>query len=275
MSRAWLLVLVAGSFVPGSASAHDFWIQPDRFRPVAGQPVAMTLQVGHGEDRQRTRIPQSRITRFAAIGPKLSETDLRDGLDLGGSSADGTFRLHAPGAYMLVLETDSRAQNHLPADHFNRYLEGEGLTPALELRRRTGRTNAEGSEIYARRAKAIVLVGSPDRQAQAHITRPTGLSLEIVPEILPSYLPHAAHFPVRVLYEGAPLAGALVKLTDLEKDEAPVAEQRTDATGRTGFAIPHAGSWLLNVVWTKPLPPGGETDFETIFSSLSFAILQS
>lgn len=266
------LLLAAGLFLFAStASAHDFWVQPDRFRLAPDTPATMTLQVGHGTDRQRSRIPQSRITRFSAIGPD-GETDLKGGLDLGGANADGAFPL-ATGVHVLVLETDSRAQNHLPADRFNHYLEGEGLTPAIELRRRTGRTAAEGSEIYGRRAKAIVVVGTPNPEAQAHVTRPAGLALEIVPERSPYGLPPSAPLPVLVYYQGAPLSGALVKLTDLDNDAAPVATQRTDNDGRTAFAIPRAGNWLLNVVWTQPRPAGSETDFETIFSSLSFATL--
>lgn len=266
-------LLAAGLLLLSSnASAHDFWVQPDRFQLAPDTPATMTLQVGHGTDRQRSRIPQSRITRFSAIGPG-GETDLRGALDLGGTAADGRFRLPAPGVHVLILETDSRAQNHLPADRFNHYLEEEGLTPAIELRRRTARTAAEGSETYGRRAKAVVVVGTPGADPQAHVTRPVGLTLEIVPEINPYSLPRAASLPVRVFYRGAPLPGALVKLTDLDDDTAPIAMRRTDADGRTAFAISRSGNWLLNVVWTQPRPAGSETDFETIFSSLSFATL--
>jgi hypothetical protein len=45
---------------------------------------------------------------------------------------------------------------------------------------------------------------------------------------------------------------------------------RTDDNGRATFGMPSSGSWLLNVIWTKPLAPAEETDFETLFSSLSF-----
>jgi len=34
----------------------------------------------------------------------------------------------------VVLETDDRAQSHLPAIRFNDYLRAEGLTAALEQR---------------------------------------------------------------------------------------------------------------------------------------------
>jgi len=36
--------------------------------------------------------------------------------------------------------------------------------------------------------------------------------------------------------------------------------------------MPERGNWLLNVIWTKPLPATDEADFETIFSSLSFGL---
>jgi len=91
--------------------------------------------------------------------------------------------------------------------------------------------DADGSENYSRLAKSIVQVGALD---------------------------------------GRPLAGALVKLTSLEHDAAPLEMQLTDRAGRASFTMPRDGTWLLNVIWTTPLPRSRETDFETIFSSLSF-----
>jgi len=75
---------------------------------------------------------------------------------------------------------------------------------------------------------------------------------------------------VRVIYENRPLAGALVKLTDLNNDESPFEVHLTDHDGRANFKMPNSGSWLLNVIWTKALPRSEEADFETVFSSLSF-----
>ena len=75
---------------------------------------------------------------------------------------------------------------------------------------------------------------------------------------------------MRVLYERHPLAGALIKLTDLAHDAEPFESHVTDAEGRAEFTLPEKGAWLLNVVWTTPKPAGENTDFETVFSSLSF-----
>jgi uncharacterized GH25 family protein len=268
--RASLLAFLMGLCYGSSAAAHDFWLQPNEYwlRPLA--VTSLTLQVGHGPFRQRSPIPVSRITRFEAIALDGTAIDLRGNLHLGGNTEDGDFRFLNAGAYVLVLETDDRAQSHLPAIRFNDYLKVEGLTPALEQRARTHRMDADGSENYSRQAKSIVQVGPPGAGSQTQVTKPLGLRLEIVPEQSPYTEPPPANLPVRVIYEGRPLAGALVKLTNLEHDGAPLEMHLTDHAGRATFTMPKDGTWLLNVIWTKPLPSSRDTDFETIFSSLSF-----
>jgi hypothetical protein len=68
---------------------------------------------------------------------------------------------------------------------------------------------------------------------------------------LPYLEPRSAVMPLRVLYEGRPLAGGLVKLTDLDHDDALIETHLTDAAGRANFTMHGAGSSLLNIVWTN------------------------
>jgi hypothetical protein len=232
--------------------------------------TSLTLQVGHGPFRQRSPITARRITRFQAISPTGAVLDFHEHLQLGQPSEDGEFRLKKPGAYVLVLQTDDRAQSHLPSIRFNDYLKVEGLAPALEQRMRTHRMDADGSERYSRCAKSLVQVGLPGTGEKSAVSKPIGLPLEIVPEENPYHVPRAARLPVRVIYAGRPLAGALVKLTNLANDAVPFEAHPTDREGRASFVMPSTGTWLLNVIWTKALPATEEADFETVFSSLSF-----
>jgi uncharacterized GH25 family protein len=254
----------------GSVAAHDFWVQPAEYWLMPQTVTSVTLQVGHGPFRQRSRIRLSRITRFEAIAPDGATLDLRGRLHPGDPLNDGDLRFQTPGTSVLILATDDHAQSHLPAIRFNDYLKVEGLTPALEQRERTHRMDADGSESYSRHAKVLIQVGSSGAGSQAQVTRVLGLPLEIVPERSPYSQPRCPSLPVRVIYEGRPLAGALVKLTNLEHDSAPVELHVTDQAGRAVFGMPASGTWLLNVIWTKPLPSSRETDFETVFSSLTF-----
>jgi hypothetical protein len=126
---------------------------------------------------------------------------------------------------------------------------------------------------YSRAAKSIVLVGGASGvQSQPHVTKRVGLLLEIVPVVNPYSEPRPTSFPVRVLYDGQVLPGALVKLINLEQDLAPMAARRSDTMGLATFPMPQTGSWLVSVVWTKRLENSSEADFETIFASLTFGL---
>ncbi len=263
-------LLVAGVvlFGPHAATAHEFWIQPERFWLPVDATTPMTLQVGTGTERQRSQLPLRRVLRFDATPPGGDAVDLRPVLTLGAPTADGVLSFARSGAYVVTLRSDAAAQTHLSAARFNAYAQEEGLTPALETRAARGLQAIDASERYSRQTKALVQVGDGGGVQDA-VTRPVGLTLEIVPEVSPYALPRPAILPVRVLYEGRPLADALVKLTDLAHDAAPLERRRTDGEGRAAFALPSAGAWMMDVVWTKPLADEG-VDFETVFSSLSF-----
>jgi len=267
LARLALLLALCGT---SGAVAHDFWVQPNEYWQAPNVPIPITLQVGHGPFRQRSPIPLHRIVRFAAIALRGTPLDLRGSLHLGDRQEDGSLRFAAPGTYLVFLETDNRAQSHLPALRFNDYLRAEGLTSVLAQRERTHRMDSDGSETYSRCSKSILQVGRSEARSQAQVTQAVGLPLEIVPEISPYTQPRPASFPVRVLYTGRPLPGALVKLTNLAHDSEPVESHLTDRAGRASFAMPSSGAWLLNVVWSTPLPASRETDFATVFSSLSF-----
>jgi uncharacterized GH25 family protein len=270
MNRRYAVVtaLLGGIVFASAAGAHDFWVQPQQYWSQPDASIPITLQVGHGAERQRSQIRSSRISRFVAFAPDGTSHDVRSELHLRGANDDGQLRFDAPGAYVIVLETDNGGRSALPAHRFNDYARDEGLTPALDYRERAGKMTADTAESYRRVSKAIVQNGAVDGGSQTHVTTPLGLTLEIVPERSP--YARGEDLPVRVFFEGRPLAGALVKLTQLEHDDAPVAERKTDPSGRVSFPLTRSGAWLLNVVWTKPAAVPAEVDFDTTFSSLTF-----
>lgn len=270
VSEAAAALCAALAVAAAPVSAHDFWLQPARFSVPAGAVSPFTLQVGHGPFRQRSAIPVERITRVRSVGPGGAQLDLKSALRLGGPDRDGELRFSQPGLYVVALETDNHAQSRLPSLRYTDYLKAEGLTPALQLRERTHATGADGRESYSRRAKALLQVGPASAKPQSQATVPLGLTLEIVPERDPYALPFRDILPVRIIYEGRPLPGALVKFTNLEHDAAPLETHLTDGAGRAVFRTPRSGAWLLNVIWTKPVTGVPGIDFDTVFSSLSF-----
>lgn len=264
-----LLLLLLGLTATGPAVAHDLWVQSrDFWLPRAGT-VPISILVGHGKDRENWGIRGDKIVRLRTIAPDGSSADLTPLVKRSSTAQAIPLRFAAPGTHMVVMES-----NHSPSDlaapKFNEFLKEEGLTPAIEHRERTGATGNRGRELFSRRAKALVQVGKARPAAKSPVTSQLGLTLEIVPERSPYLLGSGEALPVRVFYEGKPLAGALVKLTNLDADEKPLSKQLTDASGRARFSVPRKGKWLLNVIWTKPISGNPKAEFETVFSSLAF-----
>ena len=251
-----------------SATAHDFWLQPDNFVTDVGQTVPFTIQVGHGDDRDRWAIDPARILMIKTVGPG-GTVDLRPMLGTAGNDSDVAPVFSTNGTYVIAVETN-HAVSDLPAEQFTEYAKTEGLTPALDHRVKNNMTASNGREIYSRRAKSLIRVGTHGGRADPRATQAIGMTLEIVPERDPYVLGKSRNLPVQVLFEGKRLAGATVKLTNLESDEKPISVMKTDKAGRATFRIPESGTWLMNVVWTKPISGRPNADFDTIFSSLTF-----
>ncbi len=249
-------------------TAHDFWIQPSRFWVAPGASVPFTIQVGHGTARQRSPIPADRIIIFRSFAPQ-EVADRRNSLHVGQPASDAELTFAKPGTHLVVFATNNTTSN-LPAIRYNDFAKAEGLTEVIRFREANGASASPGRELYSRRAKALVQVGKPGRIAQPQITKAIGLDLEIVPERNPYALGAGNDFPVRVLYAGRPLAGALVKLNDLNADDKPVETHLTDAAGRAIFKARRVGEWQMNVVWSKPLMTTRIADYLTTFSSLTF-----
>lgn len=260
-----ILLAVAVSLAAGAAQAHDMWLQPLRFWIPPDATVPVSAYVGHGKNRERWTVADNRLLVLRSLGP-TGAVDQRARLRPGALAGDLPIRLTGNGTHVLVLES-GHAESNLPALRFNDYLKEEGLTPAKRLREATRRTDAPGREIYSRRAKALIQVGPLSGQ-QPQVTRPVGQTLEIVPERNP-YATAAGPLPLRVFYNGKPLAGATVKLTNLDADDKPVATSLTNAAGRVAFNLPRRGKWQFNVIWTTPITGEPRGDFDTTFASLS------
>ena len=253
-----------------AASAHDFWLQPLRFALGAPGPVPIQILVGHGAARDRWGQNADRVVLFSSIGPD-GIVDRRSALRLGAAGFDALPVVGKPGTYVFAFQS-TVAKSDLPFLRFNDYVTTEGITPISAHRAQTGSERANGRELYSRRAKAFVDVGPVDAAGSARATRPVGLSLEIVPDSHPRTLKPGEALGVRVFYRRKPLAGALVKLTNLAADEKPVATARTDASGRARFVAPAHGSWQFNIVWSDVVTGNPDADYMTTFSSLSFGI---
>jgi hypothetical protein len=226
--------------------------------------------IGHPKDRLAWPVSPHRIIGLRSLGPaglrdhQAAVADFEDSQSL-------PIHLEDEGLHILTIETTS-AISVLDAEKFNAYIEEEGLTPIKIDRILKRTTDKPGKETYSRRGKSLLQIGEVSKADPDYLLSPIGLTLEIVPLQNPARLKEGEVFSSRVYYRGVPVSGATIGLIDLVTDDGILSLQKTDATGLVKFDRPKAGSWMLHAVWADALEDKRIAEYDTVFSSLSFAV---
>jgi uncharacterized GH25 family protein len=243
--------------------AHDFWIEPSSFHPAAGSELAVSLRVG--EHFRGDPVPRADrlIARFV-LSSAAGETPIGG---LPATDPAGFARISSPG-FFLIGYRSNRTPITLEPEKFEKYLADEGLDRVLEARAARGEREKPAKEVYSRCAKSLV---AGNGSGQAGFDRILGLTLELVADSNPLKTRPGGKMPFRILYEGKPLAAALVKAIALE-DPDNTLSARSDTQGRVTFILARKGVWLVKAVHMAPAPPETGADWESLWASLTFEI---
>ena len=98
-----------------------------------------------------------------------------------------------------------------------------------------------------------------------------GLELELMPERDPYTLKPGEALPVRLLYHGKPLDGALVVGVASPGVSGARVSART-AGGRAALVLDRPGLWLVKAVHMVPAPEGSGAEWESLWASLTFEL---
>ncbi|MEZ6234718.1 MAG: DUF4198 domain-containing protein [Phycisphaerales bacterium] len=260
------------------AGAHEFWVQPDRFRVGVGGLVRVELH--HGERFAGEVVPRddTMIERFELVAGDVA-TPVR-GLH---AMDQGFLRPASAGGATIVYETREFV-NVLPADRFEAYLAEEGLEEISRRRADLGETGAIGREAYVRCAKALVTVeergddaggaAASDGRAEATVAvphdAPIGLPCEIV---LLSCETANGGVAIRaeVLFEGEALGGVRVVAVAASAHEELI-ELETDEHGQVEFVAERGGPWLLTTLHMTRTDDRDDVDWKSYWASVAFEL---
>ncbi len=265
MTRSLALVLLLLAALP--ATPHDFWIEPTALEPAPGAQVGVRLRVGEAFVGDPVPRNPGRIERFTIIGPNGEKPVV----GVAGGEPAGYASVGPAGIYQIVYDSN-RASVSLEAKKFEDYLRLEGLERILDLRQKRGLGAVPSREVYSRSAKALLSVGG---SSSTGFDRPVGLELELIAEKNPFEIKPGGKLPIRLLYRGQPLAGALVIAMPHSQAEAGALRARTDAQGRVRFKLPPAPAggeiWLVKAVHMIEAPKDAkDADWESFWASLVF-----
>jgi uncharacterized GH25 family protein len=269
---ALLSALVALAIQPCLSLAHEFWIAPSTYVAQDGDTVRVSAFSGMGFRGEARRYAPGRVVRFVALAGGTT--------DLAGAGVEGdtVFAAIVPpdAGGLLVAYESTAAAIELPGAEFDAYLVEDGLDAPLAMRRAARGGGDVQRERYARCAKTWVAGPARDRASAV-----AGLTLELVPLRDPG---PGSWLPLRVLFRGRPLAGALVRAWRQPLDPGPPArgrasrdsvgiamEARSDAQGVVRLQLAEAGEWLLSCVHMLRSDDPAKSDWQSWWASLTFA----
>jgi uncharacterized GH25 family protein len=250
------------------AGAHEYWIEPEGFR--LDGPGNITARIRIGENFKGNEQPYLSSRFVKALIAQAGTTSPVTGHE-GDMPALKTKAIGA-GVNVLAVSTNPHFLTYDSAEKFQTFLANQGLDGVLAAHRKRGLPDQGFAEAYSRYAKALVQVRGAGGGDMAGDTV-TGLKLELVALRNPYRLkPQTrSHLPVKLLWQGQPLAGAQIKLFRF-KQTLTITRLRTDASGHAKVPLGPGGRFLLSAVRMTPWTRNKKAVWHSHWASLTFRV---
>lgn len=258
-----LLLILSISFL---TLAHEFWLQPKKFRYKVGEDVTIDFFVGEnftGEpwfDTKTHKVETMQV--LSAYGKK----DLKSGVKTTKEN-NLTYKLTNEGTHLFSMSSNA-GYIELDAKKFNEYLEEDGLENIREIRKKNGQQDKPSRENYSRFAKLLVQSGN---KVDDIYKRKVGFRVEIIPLQNPYTLKTGDYLECEILFDGKPLPHQMVKIWSYLGNRSFLQDAYTESDGHVKFPISNAGPWMVSFV--KMVESTKENvDYESMWASLVFGI---
>lgn len=229
-SSFWLLTFTLAVPIP-SAWSHDVWFT------ALPRPEAVQLVVHHGHPGDR-EVPDPHKLFDLTIDTSLHAT-----------SWPGRFQPEERNGLPILISEPLPFQG----DRGLRLVGGQydnGYWVKTEAGyRNTSKQHARQTQDSLSSMKGAKILIAVNGRVSGPYQKVLGHALEIVPQTNPFLLTPGDQWPIQVLFEGHPLAGVAVEVTDglTPMDEDTIPRYRTKANGITDIPIQRSGPLLLVV----------------------------
>lgn len=252
--------------VAHSASAHEFWIEPEQYTVEAGGQIRADLKNGEAFEGNTLSYVPTRFTRFELIvGTEVTPVEGRPG-------DRPALNLAAPaeGLAILVHETTQSRITYSEWERFTAFVDHKALTGTLQAHAARGLPEADFVESFTRFCKALVSVGHGEGTDGV-----TGMLTEIVAGANPYTDDLSAGMPLRVIFDGQPRVGAQVELFEKSTDgTVEITYYLTDADGWVAVPVKPGHTYLADAVVIRPIGTTVEAGpvWETLWAAMTFAV---
>jgi len=261
-----LMILILG--LSASLIAHDFWLIPQKFMIHPGETITIYANTGMDFPASTSAVTPDRVTHFFMMG-KHNRIDLTE-LVVKNKSLATTCTFAEPGTYIVAAALKAR-EIRLTGKEFNKYLEHDGISKILELRKKEGILDKDAVEFYSKYPKAIIQAGDTLDDTP---TKPAGLTIEIVPKVNPYTLNMGDSLDVTVLFRGNPLPGVDLAWSHPGLEGKVAGWTTTGPKGDASIPLVKRGPYMIRLThmeWVKKYTH----EWESYWTALTFEVKTS
>jgi len=260
-----LITLVMIGVVWVIASAHEFWLQPKKYRYKVGETINIDFMVGEsftGEfwDLIRHQAEKVELHRASGVSDLTKQVKPNKGNNL-------SLTADQEGTYLIAMQSNA-AYIEMEGKAFNDYLKEDGLDDILNERKKLNQLEKPGTEFYSRFAKLMVQAGDWKDDTFKKLL---GLRYEIVPDQNPYTLKTGDYLQCKVFFEGKPAPHSLVKVWSKINNTTFLQNIYTEKDGSVRFPISTSGEWMVSSVKMIKSEKAG-AEYHSLWASLVFGI---
>jgi hypothetical protein len=265
--------IMAGSLFIGSlclaaeVRAHEVWLTPHSYYGKAQTQVQVDILNGQNFVGDALRY---RPNKIEALG-FLTETDMLPVTGRLGDQPAIQTRTPMAGQNILIYQSQPEKLFYKKFDKFADFVTEKADKTLLEIHRKLGLPEAGFTEIYTRFAKTLLV---RDITKEGQLDRYSGMEVEFVLEKTWLHKGAATSLPIRIFYQGRPLAGA--KVTVFEKSPDSKTSRKIHIADKGGYVyvMPVSGyEYLIDHVTIRPIEPDKNiygAVWESLWASLTF-----
>lgn len=242
-----VLLLFSGTL----AGAHSLWFNMDGHRQGVNQPVTIELGWGHKFPRD-AEMKEGMLNEVFALAPDGKKIPLKQ-------ISKTTFQFVPPEEGVYVIS------GNVHPGFVSKTTQGYKMGPKSRFKQVVSCFH------YDLRSKAFLYAGDRAKMPVQAVEDP----LEIIPMKNPFELKQGSDFPIKVLFNGKPLADAVVNATYAGFSDQPhtfALTVKTDQKGMAGVGLVEKGKWFLSVTHEIPYPDKKECDTQKYNATITFDV---
>jgi uncharacterized GH25 family protein len=247
-----------------SLSAHEFWLSPSKYIYKRTEKLNIRFFVGENFEGQNWNGNKERIQSlklyYGGVNDELSEYIT----DQPGDSIELTM---VDEGTNLISFNSRNSYIEMEASEFNKYLQEDGLSDAIDYRKENNETDSMGREFFQRCSKTLIQVGT--KKDNTHLIT-TGLPIDIIPLTNPYLLKPKDSLKVKVLFRDDPLSNTLVKIWHRINGKTIKTDLTTNEYGEIIFPVSTNGKWMVSLVKMVRLESDPAAQWQSYWGSLTW-----